>query len=392
MNRVIIDLSALEHNIRCVDGWMKDHGATWTLVTKVLCGNHDTLSALQALGVRSVADSRLSNLEAIKSAIPECESWYLRLPHTAAIPKVIRFSDVSLNSELETLNALNQEAKEQKKLHRIIIMIELGDLREGILPGTLVEVYKRVFQYENIEILGIGANLGCLSGAVPNIDHLTQLVLYHELLELKFKRKLPLISAGTSVILPLLLDGQVPKGVNHFRIGESVFLGTNLITGETLPGLRDDALTIEAEVVEIKEKNLVHVGESSSTVSTFQSIATDEHSPGQRGYRAILTLGHLDTSIEGLTPLNKNYQIAGASSDLMVLNVGEDPGDLKIGDSIQFRPNYSAMLRAMVGKYIEKSIQPEIRSFRKDIKKQDRVEIPHVILSNSFEESRFLGN
>jgi len=383
MNRVIINLNALEHNIRAVDKWMKDHEATWTLVTKVLCGNRDTLSALHALGVNSVADSRLFNLEAIKASIPGSESWYLRLPHTAAIPTVIQFSDVSLNSELETLSALNDEAKKQDKLHRVIIMIELGDLREGILPGKLVDMYRRVFDYANIEILGIGANLGCLSGGVPNIDHLTQLVLYHELLELKFDRRLPLISAGTSVILPLLLEGQVPKGVNHFRIGESVFLGTNLVTGETLPGLRDDALTIDAEVVEIKEKNLIPVGDSSSTVSTFQSISTEEFTPGQRGFRAVLTLGHLDTAIEGLKPINPDYQIAGASSDLMVVNVGEDPGELKIGDSISFRPNYSAMLRAMVGKYIRKTIYPSFNDFKQDMRTQDKVEVPHVIEDQS---------
>lgn len=379
MNRIIINLNALEHNIRCVDNWMKEHGATWTLVTKVLCGHRDTLSALTALGVNSVADSRLSNLEAIKATMPASESWYLRLPHTAAIPTVVRFADVSLNSELATLEALNLEAKKQGKLHRVIIMIELGDLREGILPGSLVEVYERVFRYDHIEILGIGANLGCLSGAVPNVDHLTQLVLYHELLELKFNRKLPLISAGTSVILPMLLDGQVPKRVNHFRIGESLFLGTNLITGETLPGLRDDALTIEAEVVEIKEKNLIPIGESSSTVSTFQSMDNEDAVPGQRGYRAILTLGHLDTAIEGLTPIRPEYQVAGASSDLMVVNVGEDPENLKVGDSIKFRPNYSAMVRAMVGKYINKAIFPEIKTFKADLDEEDRVNVPHVI-------------
>ena len=77
-------------------------------------------------------------------------------------------------------------------------MIELGDLREGILPGSLINFYKHVFHLSNIEVKGIGANLGCMAGAVPTVDQFMQLVLYKELLELKFEHPLHWISAGSS--------------------------------------------------------------------------------------------------------------------------------------------------------------------------------------------------
>ncbi len=362
MNRLIINLEALNDNLQVVNGWMNNHGASWTLVTKVLCGHTDTLRALQQLGVESVGDSRLDNLRAIKGISQNFEAWYLRLPHLSVIADVVSLADVSLNSEIQIIERINKEARKQDKIHRIIVMIELGDLREGILPGTLIKFYDHIFELTNVEVLGIGANLGCISGAVPNVDQLTQLILYRELLELKFHRKLPMISAGSSIVLPMLLQGQAPKAINHFRIGEAVFLGTDLINSGVLHGLRDDAIILEAEIAEIKEKSLVALGETTAR-TPFEMVGDADVSPGQRGYRAIVTIGQLDTEVSGLKPLNPTYQIAGASSDLIVVNIGESRDGLRIGDTIQFKLNYSALLRLMVGKYIRKVVNPAIESF-----------------------------
>ncbi|MCB2197860.1 alanine racemase [bacterium] len=390
MNRLTINLHALKQNIDTINGWMEEHGADWTIVTKVLCGHSDTLKALQLLGVRSMADSRLANIRAIERVNPEFEAWYLRLPHMPAIPEIVELTDASLNSEIETIEALNEEAKKHGKVHRIIIMIELGDLREGILPGNLVDFYSEIFKLEHIEVLGIGANLGCLSGAVPNIDQYTQLALYRELLELKFERRLPWISAGTSATLPLLLEGKVPKSINHFRIGESVFLGTDLLNEGTLPGMRDDACILEADVVEIKEKSLVPFGETSTLAPFAMELSNDEEETpafGQRGYRAILTLGGLDTDVGGLTPVNPDYKIAGASSDLLVVNVGEEPGDLKIGDTIKFHVNYTALLRLMSGKYIEKTVVPSTDAFAKKLGDDIEDSVPRLLDGDNLQET-----
>ena len=146
----------------------------------------------------------------------------------------MRLTDASLNSEIEIIESLNDEARRMGKTHGIVIMIELGDLREGILPGSLIDFYEHVFHLSHIEVKGIGANLGCLAGAVPTVDQFMQLILYRELLELKFQHSLRLISAGSSAVLPLILDKQLPKPINHFRIGEAIFLGTDLINGGIL--------------------------------------------------------------------------------------------------------------------------------------------------------------
>jgi predicted amino acid racemase len=356
VNRITIDLSALKFNLDVLRGWVGNHGGGLTVVTKSLCGHRDALVALRDLGVESMADSRLENLEVVKEFAPELETWYLRPPHGSALDDVVRLTDVSLNTELEIVKELNAVAKRAGTTHRVIVMIELGDLREGILPGRLLQTYKQIFELSNIDVIGIGANIGCLGGVVPSVDQFMQLVLYRELLELKFERKLPLISAGSSASLPLLIDGTLPKDVNHFRVGESLFLGTDLIQGGTLTGLRGDAVRLEAEIVEIKEKGMVPLGETTD-MTPFQPLENGEETdPGQRSYRAIVTVGQVDTDVAGLTPVKDSYQIAGASSDLTVVNVGEEKEGLSIGDTIGFRCSYSAFVRSMANPYTEKQL------------------------------------
>lgn len=355
MNRVLVNADALVQNYRTVHDWVGMHNASLTVVTKALCGFLPAVRALVANGVTSVADSRISNLVALETLCEGMEKWFLRAPASAEQADVVHHANVSLNTELGTVKELNRVAKQQDVLHKVILMIELGDLREGILPGSLVTTYREVFNLENIEVLGIGSNLGCLSGTVPTSDQTMQLVLYRELLELKFERRIPLISAGASATLPFLLQGRVPKQLNHFRVGESILLGTDLVNGGALPGLREDGFTLEAEVIEVKEKNLVPFGETSDEIHPFQTtLDTGNHSPGERGYRAVVTVGELDTDVSSLSPVNTEFQIAGASSDVTVLNLGSLTPSVSVGDKIRFRTGYAGLVRLMNNPYTEK--------------------------------------
>ncbi|MCD6163114.1 MAG: alanine racemase [candidate division Zixibacteria bacterium] len=377
MNRLIIDIDSLKYNLGVINKWMDRQGSSWTVVTKVLCGHSDTLKALQMLGIKSIGDTRLSNIRAIEKIDDSFETWYLRVTDLSSIKDIVSLCNVSLNSEMAVIKAINDEAKIQNRLHKVIIMIELGDLREGILPGSLVNFYEDVFRLSNIEVLGIGANIGCMAGAVPSVDQFMQLVLYKELLELKFKRKLSMISAGSSVVLPMVLSGQLPKPINHFRIGEAIFLGTDLVNSETLPYLSNEVVLLEAEIVEIKKKGLTPLVETGAQ-TPFSNDFSEEVSPGQRGYRALVNIGQLDTDISGLTPMNPDYNVTGASSDITVVNVGEDTSGLKVGDSIKFRLNYSALLRLMSSKYIKKELKPSLNKLA-NLDRKERFEVVPVI-------------
>lgn len=355
MNRVVIDLGVLRRNIRIIDRTMREHGATWTLVTKMLCGHKETLAALPGLGVTTIADSRLENLAAVRAAAPGLERWYLRPPGVSATAGIVDLADISICTELKVLRNLDAAAERLGRRHRAVIMVELGELREGVLPGALLSFFRSAKRLANVDIVGIGANIGCLSGTVPTIEQLSPLELYRRLLELEFDVRLPLISAGSSVVLSALLQGNVPPEINHYRIGEAAFLGTDLLLGGTLEGL-ENAVTIEGEIIEIKEKNLAPLGEISADVSPFDNGAMQGGEPGERGHRALVAIGQLDTEVSGLTPLDEGHSLVGATSDISVVNLGENLGGLTVGDQISFRPDYSAVVRAMSSKYMRREL------------------------------------
>ena len=284
------------------------------------------------------------------------ESWYLLPPHASALRKLLPLCDVSLNSEVETIQEIDAECRKNEMPHQVVLMVELGDLREGVLPGKLLSTAARILKLPHIQLVGLGANLGCMTGAIPMSEELSQLAMYHELLELKYGVCIPYVSAGTSASLNLLQSGTLPKAINHFRVGEAILLGTDPASGEALPGLRTDTVSLEAEVIEMKEKRLVPLGEIGNT--PFETIEDDddESEPGQRGYRAIVTVGHVDTDIQGLTPLNPEHAIAGASSDVTVVNLGPEDGGVSVGETLMFRPTYSAFVRLMNNPYTAKAI------------------------------------
>ncbi len=355
MNRLVIDLEALRHNVATIDAWMRAAGARWTLVTKVLCGEPTILRALAAMGVRSVGESRLANLDDVTTAMPRAEIWYLRPTHPSAVAAVVAHCGVSLNSEIETLRLIDAEAGRRGVLHRALAMVELGDLREGMLPVHLPAFCEAAQRLRHVRLVGLGANLGCLAGVLPTSEHFAQLALYRELIELKLGCRLPIVSAGTSVALPQLRAGRVPLGINHYRIGEAVFLGTDLVSGGTIPGLRDDVVILRAEVAELKRKALAPSGELGADAHVLADPARGRL--GERGWRALISIGQYDAECGGLLPLDARHVVAGASSDLTVLNLGDDAGGLRVGDDVGFRLRYAALLRLMGSRYVAKVVQ-----------------------------------
>ena len=348
MSQVTFNLEALAQNLAAIDARMRQFGLSWTVVTKSLSGNQRVLAALRDLGVRSMADSRLNNLDTIRKSCPENETWYIRPTSLDAASSVVALADVCLISEIDTAHALDRAAAKLGKKQRIFPMFELGDLREGLQPGEILDFFDATTQLKNLKIVGIGGQLGCIAGVAPRQDHVNQLRLYQKLLEDRYNTKLPWLSVGSSIFLPLLDD--VPTSANHFRIGESLFLGTDLINGGTLPWLRDDVVTFSAEIVELKEKSRVPLG---LTVDAAPFEDEQGQFAGQKrpsSQRALLSVGHLDANVHGLNPLQEGVDIAGASSDITVVELPADH-HYKLGDKLHFRPDYGAFARLMAAPY-----------------------------------------
>lgn len=347
---------SLHHNYQFIGSRLDERGISWGVVSKLLCGTKNYIEELVALGVDEIHDSRVSNLKTVKRIDPSIQTVYIKPPAKKAIKSVIKYADVSFNTELSTIRLLSEEAKRQDKLHKIIIMIEMGDLREGVLGEQLLEFYGKIFELPNISIVGLGTNLNCLYGVMPSQDKLIQLSLYKQLVEAKFNRKIEWVSGGTSVVFPLLLNNQLPKGINHFRIGEMLYFGNNLFTDKQIKGMKSDVFTLHAQIIELIEKPKVPVGEMATNPSG-ESYEIKEEDYGKTSYRAILDLGLLDISTDFLIPVDKGVKITGASSDMIVIDLGKTKGDYKVGDWVKFKLKYMGALSLLNSNYIDKIVE-----------------------------------
>jgi len=348
--------SELRHNYEFLDKLFRENGIKWGITTKLLCGNPRFLKEVIGLGIGEVHDSRISNLKVIKEIDPDTLTIYIKPPPKDAIPDVVRYADISLNTELSTLHELSDESVKQGRIHKVIIMIEMGDLREGVMRDDLINFYEKVFKLPGIEVVGLGTNLNCLHGVMPDGDKLIQLALYKQIIELRFKKKIPLVSGGTTVTIPLLLRNQLPSGVNHFRVGEALFFGKNLFSNGVIEGMSDQVMELYTQIIEISEKPLVPTGEMGvNPQGKTTLIAEDDY--GKTSYRAIIDVGVLDIQPDYLIPVNENIKILDASSDMLVLDVGANEKGYKVGDMIRFKLKYMGALGLMSSDYIEKRVE-----------------------------------
>lgn len=355
MAYIELNKEKLIHNFNFLDKLFAETQIQWGIVSKILCGNKDYIKLLLDLGVKEIHDSRISNLKVIKKIDPQIQTVYIKPPPKKSIKSLIKYADVSLNTEFETIKMISDEAVRQNRKHNVIIMIEMGDLREGILGEHLIDFYSSVFKLPNIEVIGLGTNLNCLNGIMPSHDKLVQLSLYKQLIEAKFNRKIPWISGGSSVTIPLIFKKYLPKGINHFRIGETLFFGNDLFTGKAIKGMKTDVFKLYAEIIELTEKPKVPMGVMGTNVAG-ESPDIDKNDYGKTSFRAILDIGLLDIDTKNITPVKKNFKFSGASSDMIVLDIGRNSGKLKMGDMVEFKLNYMGVLRSLSSDYINKRI------------------------------------
>ena len=282
---------------------------------------------------------------------------YLRIPMFCEIDSVIKYSDISLNSEKETIIKLNEEAYKQNKKHKVVLMYDLGDLREGIIDkDDLIELSEFVeFSLDNIELAGIGTNLSCYGSVIPTTENLTKLCDVAEIIEKRLGRKLDIISGGATTTLPLLVNGEIPKKINHLRVGEAILSNQDLsLYWKTdIEGLKKDTFILKAQIIEINEKPTYPIGELSINAFGDKPEYIDK---GVRK-RAILALGNQDLgNVSKLVPKDEDIIILGGSSDHTIIDIHECKENYKLGDIVEFNILYQAMLFATQSQFINKKV------------------------------------
>jgi predicted amino acid racemase/arginase family enzyme len=349
--KVTIDLSIIERNARTVVQRCAAEGIGVFGVTKGTCGMPQVARAMLRGGVRGIAESRFENIHRLREAGIDCPIMLLRSPPLGRAEDVVRNVDVSLQSELATMREISRVAERLGRVHDIILMVDLGDLREGIWPSDLLATVEQVMELKGIRIAGIGTNLTCFGAIVPTEDNLNQLIGHAYKVERLTGSHLDFVSGGNSSSLPLLLAGRMPKGVNNLRIGEAILQGgRDTFLEEPWSDLEGGAFTLAGELLEVKVKPSMPIGKSGVDAFGQRPRFIDE---GDR-LRGIANIGREDVIVEGLTPTNAGVRVLGASSDHLVLDLTEAPVPLNVGDVLGFQMNYGAMLTVMTSEYVEK--------------------------------------
>lgn len=343
--RVEINLKYLTENVATVVKKCSEKGIKIAGVMKGTTGIPQCSKCFEDGGASLIASSRLEQLEDAKEFGIKLPCLLLRVPMLSEVPEVVRITDVSLNSEIEVLKALNEEAGRQGKQHKVIIMADLGDLREGFwdkdeMVDVAVEVENNM---PNLILGGVGTNLGCYGSIEATADKLQELVDIAERIEAKIGRELEYISGGATTSLPRIFDNDMPKRVNLLRVGEGILLARDLdvFFGYDMSDMHQDVYTMKAEVIEVKTKPSHPVG--SITIDAFghKPVYVDR---GMRK-RALLGIGKVDYgSIDEIFPKDKGVEVIGASSDHTILDIEDAERDIKVGDVLSFGINYASIV------------------------------------------------
>lgn len=347
-----IHLDRLKENAECIAGLGIKHGVQIWGVTKVTCGHPDVARTLLEAGIKAICDSRIENIQRMREDGVDAYYLLVRIPMISEAEQVVKYADCSLNSDLSVLHALNTAAGELGLTHDVILMIDLGDLREGFWPTELNGVVGQVLQMQNLHLKGLGVNLTCWGGVLPTVENMSQLTELARSIEATYQIKLEIISGGNSSSLPLLRDGKMPDGINQLRIGEVIMLGNDTVSHKPFSGTRHDSFVLKAEIIELREKPSHPIGEIGLDAFGKPPVFEDK---GQR-IRAILGIGKQDVAADGLRPVDSGIEIVGGSSDHIIIDLTDAENTYQVGDLVSFTVGYECLLKVMTSPYVAKMV------------------------------------
>jgi len=348
--RLEIRLDRIEHNARTLVEQLRARGIAVTGITKATLGAPEVAQAMLRAGVVGIGESRIENLEHLRAAGVDAPMTLIRSPLLSQAARVVASADVSLNTEVEVIEALAVAALARGCTHGVVLMVELGDLREGILPADLPAVVRRTLALPGIVLRGIGANLACQSGAVPDDRNMAELSALISSIETSFGIEIDVVSGGNSANLDWALRTADTGRVDNLRIGEAILLGCEPLERTPIAGLHTDAFTLVAEVIESKVKPTRPWGERRQTAFGRQPERVDTGTTR----RVIVALGRQDTDPDGLEA-PAGMVILGASSDHLVLDAGD--AQCPVGTELRFGVDYSALLRTMTSPFVARDLQ-----------------------------------
>lgn len=335
--RVAFDPGKIAANAHVLVQRLGDRGITVTGVTKAVCGHPEAARAMLEGGVVGLADARLTNFVRMRRAGLACPFSMLRAPMIGEMDEIVKVCNASYNTEMDTIRKLGAAALARDRQHHVILTVEMGDGRDGIMPAALVDFVARVVATPGVTLGGIAANFACMGNVAPTAGDMAMLTRLADTVEAASGARMDLVSGGGSASLVWALGRGATGRINNLRLGEAILLGIDPVTGRAVDGLHRDAFSLVAEVIETRRKPATMP--TAPEIWMRQPSATDTPRP-----RSILALGRQDTDVTGLT-FPAGFRFIGATSDHTVLDT--DEVTVPVGSEMTMGLTYSALARAM---------------------------------------------
>ena len=342
-----LDLKKLRHNIDQVVQICREQGIGVAGVIKGFTGIPQGVKEFKNAGCQYIASSRLEQIEGVVKHGIGGPFMLIRTPMLSEAEDVVRLTDISLNSEIEVLWELNREAAKQGKLHEVVLMADLGDLREGFWgKEELLEAALLVEkELDHLYLAGVGVNLGCYGSIMATREKMEELIADAEMIEAAIGRKLDIISGGATSSLPLVINGTMPSRINNLRIGEGIILARDLqvLYHMDMSFMYQDTFLLKVEVIEAKNKPSYPIG-----VLAFDAFGkTGTYTDKGIRKKALLALGKADFAyMDMIYPKDKGAEILGASSDHLILDIEEAERNIEVGDILEFDLSYASLVFA----------------------------------------------
>lgn len=362
MAELIVNIKKLNHNIRFLVQYCNTLGLKITGILKGPGLDAVIIHEMLSNGIDNVGFSNLPK-ENNYSEIFQKKPVYVSLPSIYEIRNIIRYFDTSFHSEISVIKKMNEEAVLQNSSHHIVLMVDTGDLREGVLPEKIINTVRQIHEIKNLKLVfsGIGANMGCCAGMIPNEQNLAVLQELATQIEIKLGLDVQTVSVGGSVMLDWLKTNKLPDKINQIRLGEAIFIGNIPTVDKKHPDLHDDVLIFRSDVLETNEK---HVDPIATCGTDAFGCIPNSGFTGLRK-RAILNFGISNTYPEGLQPLEDGITIVCVNSNYTVIDFTNSHKHLKPGDFVEFKMNYRSMLQSFISPFTRVIYQQQTDDLKK---------------------------
>lgn len=318
-----IDLAKIQYNALMLKKKLEQRSISMTPVIKCIASDEMIVNALKEVGFDHMADARLSNIETIDD--DSLTYLLIRTPNRSELEACVKSTKMSIQTEIDTIRQLNETAKKLNQKHEILLMVDWKDSREGVLAYDVVPYIEEILHMKYLCLKGLAFNFMCFLDIPPTEEDILRINHFVQTIEKQTGYTMKIISGGNSSALPLLSYCTFGR-INHLRIGEALFRGVNTVDLKPLDYLFQDAITLKAEIIEIKPR-----------IDTNQDTSY---------LQAILDIGHIDTVINQIEPMDAPISLMGATSDHLMVDL-KDADYYRTGDFITFSLGYNALAHSM---------------------------------------------